>query len=79
MPGKAGGNPLMVSYEDMVVAYAGNGKGSVIEDALNGPMATMLPPDEKDVVIAWARRWRLAGVLPERHQAYYRQAVHGLP
>jgi hypothetical protein len=53
--GKAGGNPLMLSYEDMVVAYAGNGKGSVIEDALNGPMATMLPSDEKGVVIAWAR------------------------
>jgi len=52
--GKAGGNPLMVSYEDIVVTYAGNDKGSVLEDALNGPMATMLSPDEKGMLIAWA-------------------------
>jgi hypothetical protein len=52
--GKAGGNPLMVSYEDIVVTYAGNDKGSVLEDALNGPMAAMLPPKEKSVLIAWA-------------------------
>ena len=53
--GKAGGNPLMVSYEDIVVAYAGNDKASAIEDALNGPMSAMLPSDEKGVIIAWAR------------------------
>ena len=53
--GKAGGNPLMVSYEDIVVAYAGNDKASAIEDALNGPMSPMLPPEERDTVIAWAR------------------------
>ena len=52
--GKAGGNPLMVSYEDIVVTYAGNDKGSVLEDALNGPMAAMLPPEEKSVLIGWA-------------------------
>ena len=26
--GRAGGNPLMLSYEDIVVAYSGSGKGS---------------------------------------------------
>ena len=26
--GRAGGNPVMLSYEDIVVAYSGTGKGS---------------------------------------------------
>src|SRR6516225_3003729 len=29
--GKAGGNPLMLSYQDIVVAYSGSGKGSRLE------------------------------------------------
>jgi len=53
--GRAGGNPLMLSYEDIVVAYSGSGKGSVLESALSGPMSTMLPPDEKNVLMSWAR------------------------
>ena len=52
--GKAGGNPLMVSYEDIVVAYAGSNK-TAIEDALAGPMSPMLPPKEKDALIKWVR------------------------
>src|SRR5271165_5944938 len=52
--GRAGGDPLMLSYEDIVVAYSGSGKGSRLESALRGPMATMLPADERGVVIAWA-------------------------
>ena len=52
--GKAGGNPLMLSYQDIVVAYSGSGKGSRLESALLGPMSTMLPPDERGVMIAWA-------------------------
>jgi len=52
--GKAGGNPLMLSYQDIVVAYSGSGKGSRLESALLGPMATMLPADERGVVMAWA-------------------------
>src|SRR5215472_3001805 len=51
--GKAGGNPLMLSYQDIVVAYSGSGKGSRLESALLGPMATMLPDDERGVVMAW--------------------------
>src|SRR5208282_5561689 len=53
--GRAGGNPIMLSYEDIVVAYSGSGKGSRIESALLGPMSTMLPPDERAVLVAWAR------------------------
>src|SRR5512140_53020 len=51
--GRAGGNPMMLSYEDIVVAYSGSGKGSRLESALRGPMATMLPPDERGTVIRW--------------------------
>ena len=53
--GRAGGNPLMLSYEDIVVAYSGTGKGSIIESALNGPMASMLPPEERTAVLSWVR------------------------
>lgn len=51
--GRAGGNPWMLSYEDIVVAYSGSGTASRIEGALHGPMSTMLPPDEMRVVIDW--------------------------
>ena len=54
--GRAGGNPIMLSYEDIVVAYSGNGQGSVLEGALNGPMAAMLPPDERTAVLTWVRQ-----------------------
>ena len=53
--GRAGGNPLLLSYEDIVVAYSGSGKGSRLESALRGPMSTMLPPDERNILIAWAQ------------------------
>src|SRR3974390_3951874 len=51
--GRAGGNPLMLSYQDIVVAYAGSGKGSRLESALRGPMSTMLPADDRSIVINW--------------------------
>src|SRR3972149_1658523 len=53
--GRAGGNPLMLSYQDLVVAYSGSGKGSRLESALRGPMSSMLPPDEVTTVIAWVQ------------------------
>jgi hypothetical protein len=53
--GRAGGNPLMLSYRDIVVAYSGSGKGSRLESALRGPMASMLPPDETAAIIAWVQ------------------------
>ena len=52
--GRAGGNPAMLSYEDIVVAYSGSGKGSRLESALRGPMSTMLPADDRNAVMAWA-------------------------
>jgi hypothetical protein len=52
--GRAGGNPLMLSTEDLIVAYSGSGKGSRLESALRGPMAGMLPVDERNAVMAWA-------------------------
>ncbi len=52
--GRAGGNPMMLSSDDLIVAYSGSGKGSRLESALRGPMATMLPADERNVVLTWA-------------------------
>jgi hypothetical protein len=52
--GRAGGNPLLLTTEDLIVAYSGGGKGSRLESALRGPMSTMLPTDELNIVLAWA-------------------------
>jgi hypothetical protein len=51
--GRAGGNPMMLSYQDLVAAYSGSGKGSRLESALRGPMSNMLPPDEINTVVSW--------------------------
>ena len=53
--GRAGGNPLMLTYQDIVVAYSGSGKTSRLEAALRGPMRTMLPADEMTHIITWVR------------------------
>ncbi|MFI5248303.1 MAG: elongation factor-1 alpha, partial [Nitrospirales bacterium] len=53
--GRAGGNPLLLTVEDIVVAYSGSGKGSRLEGALMGPMSTMLPADERSVFLVWAQ------------------------
>jgi hypothetical protein len=53
--GRAGGSPGMITYEDIVVAYSGSGKGSVLESALSGPMSSMLPPEERSVLLKWVR------------------------
>ncbi|MGZ5113039.1 MAG: hypothetical protein ACXWHZ_14860 [Usitatibacter sp.] len=47
------GNPNDLSYEDLVIAYSGSGKGSRLESALRGPMSSMLPPDDLKVVVDW--------------------------
>lgn len=49
------GNPATLTYQDLIIAYTGSGKGSRLESALRGPMSTMLPPDETQSVIAWVR------------------------
>ena len=47
------GDPTTLSYEDVVIAYTGTGKGSRLEAALRGPMATMLPAEEAANIIGW--------------------------
>ena len=46
---------MTLSYEDVVIAYAGSGKGSKMESALRGPMAAMLPPDEAKALVSWVQ------------------------
>jgi hypothetical protein len=53
--GKGTGNPLMLSYQDIVVVYSGSGKASRIESALRGSMATMLPRDELNKIVEWVQ------------------------
>jgi hypothetical protein len=53
--GRAGGNPMMMTYNDIVVAYSGSGKGSRLESALRGPMSAMLPAEESGSLIAWVQ------------------------
>lgn len=49
------GNPMTLSYDDIVIAYSGSGKGSRLEGALRGSMSAMLPFEEKNVLLDWAR------------------------
>jgi hypothetical protein len=53
--GKAGGNPRLLTPQDLIVAYSGSGKASRLEAALRGPMSTMLPHDELNTVVRWAQ------------------------
>jgi len=50
------GNPSTLSYEDLVIAYAGSGKGSKLESALRGPMSSMLPAEEGNALVNWAQK-----------------------
>lgn len=49
------GNPMTLSYEDLVIAYSGSGRNSRLEAALRGPMSTMLPPDEINTFLSWVQ------------------------
>ena len=49
------GNPLTLSYQDVVIGYAGSGKGSRIESALRGPMSAMLPAEESSRLVIWVQ------------------------
>jgi len=51
--GRSTGNPMMLTYEDLVVAYSGSAQNSRLEGALRGPMRDMLPPDELNVLVRW--------------------------
>ena len=48
------GNPAL-SVDDLIIAYSGSKTDTRLESALNGPMANMLPGEEKNVVVAWVR------------------------
>lgn len=62
--GKAGGNPALLTPQDLVVAYSGTGQASRLESALRGPMSTMLPRDEVTVVVDWVQ----AGVKRDAYE-----------
>jgi hypothetical protein len=53
--GKGTGNPMMLSYDDVVVAYSGSGKASRLESALSASMSTMLPRDELNQIVQWVK------------------------
>lgn len=48
------GNP-MLSVDDLIIAYSGSATDTKLEAALNGPMANMLPQEERAKIIAWVR------------------------
>ena len=47
------GNPMTLSYDDVVIAYSGSGKSSRLESALRGAMSAMLPREESTAIIVW--------------------------
>jgi hypothetical protein len=47
------GNPMTLSYDDVVIAYSGSGKSSRLEAALRGPMSAMLPREDSNAIIVW--------------------------
>ncbi len=47
------GNPMTLSYDDIVIGYSGSGKGSRLEAALRGSMSVMLPLEEKNTLLGW--------------------------
>jgi len=49
------GNPMTLSYEDVVIAYSGSGKDSRLEAALRGSMSAMLPKDELGPLVGWVK------------------------
>jgi hypothetical protein len=49
--GRDGGGGL--SVKDIQIAYSGDKAGTKLESALNGPMSSMLPADEKAKIVGW--------------------------
>ena len=45
-----------LSVNDLIIAYSGSKSDTRLEAALKGPMANMLPQEERDEIIAWVRR-----------------------
>lgn len=48
------GNPAL-SVDDLIIAYSGSKSDTRLESALKGPMANMLPGEERNQIIAWVR------------------------
>src|SRR5208282_5126401 len=69
--GRAGDSPLMLSYQDVVVGYSGNGQGSVLESALSGPMRNMLPHEESIAILGWLQ----AGAAPDAFESDVRPII----
>lgn len=65
------GDPSSLSYEDLVIAYSGSGKGSRLESALRGPMSNMLPPEELSPIIAWVQQ----GADKAKYEAVIRPTI----
>ncbi len=49
------GNPDMISAEDIRIAYHGSDSDTRLETALKGPMAEMLPPEERAQIFTWVK------------------------
>lgn len=49
------GDPMTLSYDDIVIAYTGSGKASRLEGALRSSMSAMLPHDEGSTIITWVQ------------------------
>ncbi len=49
------GNASSVSAEDIRTAYHGSESDTRLETALKGPMADMLPPEERSVIFSWVK------------------------
>jgi hypothetical protein len=49
------GNDKNISAEDIRVAYHGSESDTRLETALKGPMADMLPPEERAVIFKWVK------------------------
>ncbi|MFN3716899.1 MAG: hypothetical protein ACK4R8_09280 [Thiobacillus sp.] len=49
------GNPGSVSAQDIRTAYHGSESDTRLETALKGPMADMLPPEERNVIFSWVK------------------------
>ena len=65
------GNAMSLSYDDLVIAYSGSGKGSRIESALRGPMSSMLPADEASALVTWAQK----GADRPTYETYIRPTI----
>ena len=64
------GNPSL-SVNDLIIAYSGSKSDSRIEAALKGPMANMLPQNERDEIVAWVRN----GATKETYDSKITQIV----